>query len=218
MSTHYLIEYFVSQGVPLETVKLILMLPIIATLVAFIRQVIGIKSFGIYTPSLVTFAFLAMGSSGAKYGIAIFISVIFVGMITRFILKKFRLLYLPRVAINLSVVAFFILFLLMIGGKYHRTGLASVSIFPILIMITIVEKFVATQIKKGSKTAIILAIETLGISLLGFYLVSWKTLETTIMTYPWLVIIVIIANIPLGKWTGLRLNEYWRFKEILKKS
>ncbi len=218
MSTHYFIDYFVSQGVPLETVKLILMLPIIATLIAFIRQVIGVKSFGIYTPSLVTFAFLAMGNSGAKYGIAIFISVIFVGMITRFILKKFRLLYLPRVAINLSVVAFSILVLLAIGGSYQRTGLASVSIFPILIMITIVEKFVATQIKKGSKTAIVLAIETLGISLLGFYLVSWQKFEALIMTYPWLVLLAIVFNIFLGKWTGLRLNEYWRFKDVLKKS
>jgi hypothetical protein len=38
----------------------------------------------------------------------------------------------------------------------QRTGLASVSIFPILIMITIVEKFVATQIEKGNKVALIL--------------------------------------------------------------
>ncbi|MFC1645545.1 7TM domain-containing protein, partial [Patescibacteria group bacterium] len=124
---------YLTQHVPEETARMILMFPIIVTLIAFIRQVIGIKAFGIYTPSLITFAFLAMGESGAKYGIAIFVSVIFVGMVTRFVLRKFRLLYFPRVAINLSIVAFSILGLLILGDNYQRTGLASVSIFPILI-------------------------------------------------------------------------------------
>ncbi|MFC1623148.1 7TM domain-containing protein, partial [Patescibacteria group bacterium] len=64
---------FLTQHVPEETARMILMFPIIVTLIAFIRQVIGIKAFGIYTPSLITFAFLAMGESGAKYGIAIFV-------------------------------------------------------------------------------------------------------------------------------------------------
>ena len=54
-----IVSYFVSQGIPLETVVLLLMLPIIVTLIAFFRQVIGIKAFGIYTPAIVTFAFLA---------------------------------------------------------------------------------------------------------------------------------------------------------------
>lgn len=210
------IEYL-TQYVPLETVRMILMFPVIATLIAFIRQVVGIKAFGIYTPSLVTFAFLAMGEHGAKYGIAIFASVIAVGLVTRFILKQFRLLYLPRVALNLSIVAFSILALLVLGGNYQRTGLASVSIFPILIMISIVEKFVTAQIKGGSKAAIILAVETLLISLLGYYLASWNVVENLVMSYPWVILIVLSFNVFLGKWTGLRLGEYFRFKSILSK-
>ena len=44
-----LVRFFADQGVPLETILLLLMLPIIATLIAFLRQVVGIKAFGIYT-------------------------------------------------------------------------------------------------------------------------------------------------------------------------
>lgn len=212
-----LVNYFASQGVPLETIILILMLPIVATVIAFFRQVIGIKAFGIYTPLIITLAFLAMGVNGVKYGIIIFVSVIFIGMITRFILKKFRLLYLPRVAITLSVVAFSILAILVFGGSLHRTGLAAVSIFPLLIMIAIVEKFVAAQIEKGNRTAILLAIETLIISLIGYYLASWDILISVIVAYPWLVVFTLPINFILGKWTGLRLSEYYRFREILKK-
>lgn len=210
-----IINFFLAEGIPLETVILILMLPIIATFIAFLRQVVGIKAFGIYTPLIITFAFLA--TNGLKYGIAIFLAVILAGMVMRFVLKPFRLLYLPRVAIMLTVVAFVILLMLTFGGSFRRTGLAAVSIFPILIIITLVEKFVAVQIEKGNKTAIVLALETLFISVVGFYLAGWETLIKIIVADPWLVLLTLPVNFFLGKWTGLRLSEYLRFKEILKK-
>lgn len=221
METSNFITFCIEHNVPQETVFLILMLPVIVTLVAFFRQVFGIKAFGIYTPSIITFAFLAMGGEseldGIKYGVTIFTSVIFVGMIMRYMLKKVRLLYLPRVAITLTIVAFAILAVLLVGGSTQRTGLAAVSIFPLLIMITIVEKFVTAQIEKGNKTAIILATETLVISLAGYFLVSWQSFQSLILTYPSLILLTILINVFLGKWTGLRITEYWRFKEVFKK-
>ena len=209
-----IVSYFLHQGVPLDTVIMLLMLPVIVTVIAFFRQVIGIKAFGIYTPAIVTFAFLAIPR--LRYGVVIFIVVILVGMLMRFVLKRLRILYLPRVAIMLSTIALVILVLLSFGGSMQRTGLASVSIFPILIMITIVEKFVATQIEKGNKTALILAIETLVISLVGYYIASWPFFVKSIMAFPWLILFTIPINIVLGKWGGLRISEYFRFREVLK--
>jgi hypothetical protein len=209
-----LISYFVNQGVPLDTVILLLMLPVIVTLIALFRQVIGIKAFGIYTPAIVTFAFLAIPK--LRYGVVIFVTVILAGMLLRFMLKKLRILYLPRVAMNLSIIAIIILFLLSFGGSLQRTGLASVSIFPILIMITLVEKFVAAQIEKGNKMALILAAETLIISIAGYYIASWPFLVKAIVAFPWLVLLTIPVDIVLGKWNGLRLSEYIRFREVLK--
>jgi len=210
-----LLIFFTDQGVPLETVLLLLMLPIIATFIAFLRQVVGIKAFGIYTPLIVTFSFLA--TNGVKYGIAIFLAVVVFGMLMRFALKPFRLLYLPRVAIMLTVVTIMILGILVLGGNIRRTGLAHVSIFPILIMITIVEKFIAVQIEKGDKTAIRLALETLVISILGYYLASWRVLLEFVASYPWAILFTIPINVALGKWTGLRLTEYLRFKDVIRK-
>jgi hypothetical protein len=210
-----IITFFLSEGVPFETIILILMLPIIATLIAFLRQVVGIKAFGIYTPLIITFAFLA--TNGLKYGIAIFVAVLLSGLIMRFVLKPFRLLYLPRVAIMLSVVSLLILLLLVFGGGLKRTGLAAVSIFPILIIITLVEKFVAVQIEKGNRTAVILALETLVISVAGYYLASWPLLVQFLALHPWIILFTIPINIVFGKWTGLRLSEYIRFKHVLKK-
>jgi hypothetical protein len=203
-----------ANGVPLETLILVLILPIIVTVIAFFRQVIGVKAFGIYTPAIITFAFLA--TNDIRYGITIFITVIAVGTATRLLLMHFRLLYLPRVAIMITIVGFSILLLLIVGGINNRTGLASVSIFPILIMITLVEKFVAVQIEKGGRAAVILALETLLISVVGYYIASWSSLIKLLLNYPWVSLLTIPINIFLGKWTGLRLSEYFRFRQIIK--
>src|SRR4030065_1289200 len=120
-----------ANGVPLETLVLMLILPIIVTAIAFFRQVIGIKAFGIYTPAIITFAFLA--TNQIKYGIIIFVTVIAIGTFIRFLLKQFRLLYLPRVAIMITIVGFAILALLFVGGTYTRTGLGRAGFFSIII-------------------------------------------------------------------------------------
>lgn len=217
MQYHSFINFIVEQGVPLQTVALLLMLPIVVTLVAFFRQVVGIKAFGIYTPSIITFALLAFDPNGLKYGIAIFISVIAVGTLSRLLMKQFRLLYLPRVAMTVSIVSLSILGVLVIGGMFQRTGLAAVSIFPLLIMITLAEKFVATQIEKGSRIALILAVETLVISVTGYFLVSWDALVTLILSHPWIILLTFVINFSLGKWTGLRITELLRFRTIIKR-
>jgi len=209
-----IIQYMISQGVPQETVVLLLMLPIVATIIAFSRQIIGIKGFGIYTPLIISFAFLA---TGLKYGLAIFIAILLVGTLVRLLVKKFRLLYLPRMAIVLILVALTILIVFLEGAYSGRHGLISASIFAILIMITLVEKFIATQINQGAKRTIIITSETLILSIICYWVASWLWLQNMVLAYPLSIILgSIIVNILLGKWTGLRLSEYFRFQKVIK--
>lgn len=205
----------INQGVPQETVVLLLMLPIVATIIAFGRQIIGIKGFGIYTPLIIAFAFLA---TGLKYGLALFMTILLVGTLMRLLVKRFRLLYLPRMAIVLTTVALAILLLFLEGAYSGRKGLIAASIFAILIMVTLVEKFVAAQIERGAKRAIILTSETLLLSIICYWVASWPWLQNQVITAPlWIILGAIIINVLLGRWTGLRLSEYWRFREVTKR-
>lgn len=202
------------NGVPKETVILLLMLPIVATVIAFARQVIGIKGFGIYTPLIITFAFL---STGLKYGLVFFAAILITGSFIRFIVKRFRLLYLPRIAIVLTFVALAIFIVFFAGARAGRNGMINVSIFAILIMITLVEKFVAAQIERGAQRAITLTIETLILSVACYWIASWPILQNIVAIIPfWTILICIIINVFLGKWTGLRLSEYFRFRQVIK--
>ena len=210
-----IIQLIASQGVSIETIYLILALPFIATLIAAFRQLIGIKSFGIYTPLVLTFAFWAVG---IKYGIAIFAVIFITGTVVRYTLKNFRLLYMPRMAIVLTVISLAILALLAVGGYLQKTGLASTSILPILILITLIEKFISTQVEKGFRTATILSIETLAIAIAGYYFIIWDQFRNLVLEHPEYVLLLFAINIFLGRWSGLRLSEYLRFREVIKNS
>lgn len=203
----------IDNNVPQETIVLLLMLPIIATFIVATRQIIGIKAFGIYTPLIITFAFF---DTGLKYGLAVFITILVVGTLARYLVSRFSLLYLPRMGIVLTVTAMTILALLLEGSMSKRTVFINSSIFAILIMITLTEKFIAAQIEKGLKTAIVLSVETMIISIVGYYILQWPWLQSFVFTYPSIILLTLIINIFLGRWRGLRLMEYFRFKELLK--
>ena len=213
MTNFDIIQFMMAEGVPRQTIVMILMVPIVATIIAVSRQVVGLKGFGIYTPLIITFAF---SETGLKYGLTVFLAVLLSGTLSRLIIKPFRFLYFPRMAMVMTMVALATLAILAEGAYSSRTGLISVSILPILIIITLVERFVATQIEKGPRAAITLTVETLIISVLGFYVVSWRLLQAVLIDYPWVALLTIVLNIFLGKWTGLRILEYFRFREVIK--
>lgn len=208
-----IIEAAISRGVPQDTIVLLLLLPIIATIVAIIRQVIGFKTFGIYVPSIVTIVFLA---TGIIPGLVIFLAVLLSGTIFRYLLKKIRLLYLSRMALVLTLVGLSMFVLLLVSAYLGIDSLTKMSIFPMLIMIILVERFVNAQIERGADEAAKLTLETLVISIVGYFILVWKPLQAFILTYPWVVLIIILLNIILGRWSGLRLMEYIRFREVLR--
>lgn len=209
----YAINFMINQGVPTNTILLILMLPIVATIIAFSRQILGIKAFGIYIPSVVALSFVA---TGIKYGVAIFVLIIVSGTLIRLILHKVRMLHLPRIAIVLTIVSIAILAMLAEGAWHGRTSLVAVSIFPMLIMIILVEQFVNVQAEKGAHTAIKLTLETLILSVVCYFIVTWQTLRTLVIAYPEIIFATIVLNFALGKWTGLRISEYFRFRHVIR--
>ncbi|RLF04208.1 MAG: hypothetical protein DRJ64_07265 [Thermoprotei archaeon] len=195
------------QNIP----NLILMLPIIGTIIAFSRQVIGIKGFGIYIPLLLTLSFLNIG---LKYGLLMFIIILLLGTGLRLLLKKPRLLYLPRIAIILTLITLVVFLILQIN---FLNKVYSKNILSVLIMIALLEKFISTQIERGRRGAFILTSETIGVSILCYYVANFKLLQNIVSNYPiYVILVILLINVFLGKWTGLRISEYFRFREAIR--
>ena len=119
-------------------------------------------------------------------------------------------------AIVLTVISLAILALLAVGGYLNKTGLAATSILPILILITLIEKFISTQVEKGFRTAAVLSIETLVISIACYYFIIWDIFKNLVLDHPEYILLLFVINIFLGRWTGIRLSEYLRFREVMK--
>jgi hypothetical protein len=216
------VNYLITKGIPADVILLVLLLPVIATLVAFLKQVVGITTFGVYTPAMLTLSFLIVG---LKLGIIILLAVVLASVLTRKILRKYRLAYTPRLAIVLTAVALAIFaaivlvtWLAPLGNYMRAPDLISISIFPILVMSTLAEKFVSLQTEKGSRSAVRLFFEALLVAVFCYLIVGkWEYLRTLILVIPEIIFLFLLADVILGRFTGLRVSEYFRFWEVIKK-
>lgn len=209
----FAISTLINRGVPTGNLALILMLPVIATILAFARQFIGLKAFGLITPTMTTLSFLVMG---LRYGLIVFAVVLVSGTLTRLMLRRFHLLYLPRMALVLTSVSLGMLALLGLGVAFDPGHILSFSVFPALILMILAEEFIAVQFKSGPQAALSVTAWTLVLSVGGYYIVSWQLFRVFLLSYPEVVLLTIPINIALGRWSGLRLTEYIRFRHLLR--
>lgn len=209
----FLVSMMIDRGVPSNTLLLVLLLPVIVTLVAFMKQVVGLSTLGVYTPSILTLSFLALDLT---YGLLFLLAILVVGTLTRLFLRRYRLLYIPRMAIVHTIVSLTILFLLLFGAAFDISQIVGIAVFPMLFMSTMVEKFVSIQSGKGLKSAVILIGEAVLVAVICYFVAEWQWLRILLLGHPEVIFLFLLANIGLARWSGLRLVEYFRFREILR--
>ena len=93
-----------------------------------------------------------------------------------------------------------------------------ITSFAFIIIILSAEQFVSFLIERGLRKTLGIALETLVMAILIFFVITWVWLQNIVLAYPIFVIsIAILMNLFLGKWTGLRFSEYIRFKDMIFK-
>jgi PKD repeat protein len=224
----YFLDFLTEKGIPDNTIILILLLPVIATVIAFMKQVIGITTLGIYTPTIITLTFLTLG---LEFGVLLLFSVILMGSFAHKLIKPLKLLYIPKMALVLTSVSI-ILFLLLTLTVYldlFDIEFISLAIFPVVIMGTLTEKFVTLRSEKGISGSLLIMIETFFVSLtayfatggvidLYFFEIQWTFLRNLLLNTPEVIVLFILINIYLGRWTGLQLTEYINYRDIINSS
>src|SRR3989344_1527256 len=207
-----LVNYMLTHGISSQTVILLLVLPVIATVLAFTKQVIGITTFGLFAPSIITLSFLVLGW---WVGVLFLLFILTTGYLTRAFMRRWRLLYIPKVAIILTVVSITLLLLLGLGA-FFGIALSRDTVFVLLIMSTLAESFLNLKTEEGWYTAVLEVGETIVVALVCVFFIQWPSFQSMLLAYPELVLFTIILNIVIGRWTGLRLMEYFRFREVFR--
>lgn len=206
----------INSGVPENTIVLLLLLPIVATLIAATRQIIGIRGFGIFLPAALSITFVAIGPI---LGILLFVAIVVISTIVRIITRKLKLKlqYLPRMALILWFVSLGILGILFVAPFINYEPLLNVSIFPVLVLTLLVEDFTKIQLGKSFKTATSLTVQTLVLALISYVLLTFQPFQKFVLANPEIALTTtFVINIILGKYLGLRFMEYLRFQKLIR--
>lgn len=209
----HLIRDAVAKGLPANIIVLLLLFPLVVSIIAASRHIIGLRGFGIYIPAVLSVAFV---STEIITGIIIFAAVLLAATITRRLVKDLNLPYLPRTAMILWGVSVFILILLILSSKLEIFQLLTISIFPILIIIILTENFMNSQLFNSQREAMKIALETLIVAIICSLIISQDIVQKFVLLYPEVSLLgTAFINYLIGKYTGLRLAEFLRFSSIL---
>ncbi len=210
----FAINKTVSEGVPANTLVLILLFPIITSLIAASRHIIGLKGFGIYTPAVLAVAFV---STGILPGVVLFLVVLLTALAARVAIHKLHLQYLPRTAMLMWAVSAVLFIFLLAAGSLGISAFYTLNIFAILIVMLLTENFMETQLIKSQSEAIRLTVETLILAIACSLIVASPSIQQAVIVNPELTLILVaVFNIIIGRYNGLRLLEYLRFRTLLK--
>jgi len=203
---------FKRVAISLELLTIIIMLPVGVLAVVIFRNIIGIETFGTFMPALIAIGFR---DTGLGNGMLLFAAIIFFGALVRTMLSRLQLLHTPRLAVILSAVVLFILLLTALGVQLGLLNLARVALFPMVILTLTVERFSLIAEESGFVKAARISVLTLLVAACAYSLMEWRLLQSVVITFPETILLVMAIFIYVGRYSGFRLSEYFRFRHLL---
>lgn len=205
----------VKSGVSPNTVVLLFLFPLVAGLVAFSRQVVGLSGFGLLTPAVLAIAFL---STGGVVGLSMLSFIVTASMLIKLWLRKIRLPYLPKLAVLIWFLSLSVMGLMLAGTSWGATGLMSVGIFPIVLFVVLAETFIEAQITKTLAVSFGMLVETVILALVAYKILSSHAIQAMVLVNPEIsAMVILLLDLIVGRYKGLRLLEMWRFRKLIIK-
>jgi hypothetical protein len=190
----------------------LLLLPFGALITVVVRNVVGIGTFGTFSPALLAMSFIY---ANWQTGVAIFLIVILAGVVSRSFLERLRLLAVPRLSIILTVVILCVVFGMSILYYLLPEVVTDAVLLPMVILTMLIERFYVTTEEDGLTYTIKLAAGTLMVAALVYAVLAWNEVGQFVLVYPESHLFTIAVFIFLGRYAGYRLTELWRFRDLV---
>jgi hypothetical protein len=189
-----------------RVLTILLLLPFAALITAFLRNVVGLGTFGTFSPALLAMSFIY---ADWKIGFSILMIVFTVGLLGRWFLEKLRLLTVPRLSIILTLVILCVVFGVS-AMQYMMPALrAEVVLLPMIILTNLIERFHVSADEDGLFHTFKLALGTLLVALLCYLILGSQQVGNFVLTYPEAHFFTIAVFVVLGRYAGYRLTELW---------
>ena len=197
---------------PFTLLRTVLMLPVGALLVVVFRNVFGIPTFGTFLPALIA---AAAGETGVLWGLVAICIVMLTVAAARLALNRFGLLHSPTLAILLAVVVMTMLGTAMVADRLGLVALTHITYFPIAVMAIASERFYLNLVESGPSKAFKHLGGTLTVVAACYLVMNSLAMQVLVSGFPELLLLVIAADMYLGRWIGVRVAELFRFKGLI---
>lgn len=205
---------FSIHSLPLEEqamFKTIMLIPIGALIVVFLRVIIGLKTSGTFMPVLIAVAFV---QTQLLTGIVGFLLIVGTGLIIRSYLSKLNLLLVARISAVIIAVILIISVFTVVAFKIGLTEGLSITFFPMIILSWTIERMSILWEEEGAKEVILQGGGSLFTSILIYLAMTNSYVQHLTFNFIGLQLIVLAAILLLGTYTGYRLTELRRFKPL----
>ena len=195
------------------TLSLMLLLPLGALITAILRNIVGIRTLGTFAPALLAMSFIyaAWGTS-----LVILTVVVGVGLVGRTFLERLHLLMVPRLSIVLTTIILCVTFgVSLLYYLWPEEGAQSVLI-PLVILTILIERFYVVSEEDSTSFAVQLVLGTIVVGAFCYLLLRWDDVGQLVLIYPEIHFFTIAAFILIGRYSGYRLTELWRFRDLVK--
>jgi hypothetical protein len=201
-------------GLPVQiqaVYRVLLLVPMGVLFLVFLRNVIGLRTFGTFMPVLIGLSFR---ETRLLWGIFLFCTLIGIGLLIRLYLEHLKLLVVPRLAAILIVVIGSMALLSVLTNKLGLERGISIALFPMVILAMTIERMSIVWEELGAFEAIKQGTGSLIAAAIAYLIMSITYIEYLMFVFPETLLILLSATILLGRYSGFRLLELRRFKAL----
>lgn len=195
-------------GLSERLLLILILLPIGALIVAIFRNVVGMKTFGVFLPVLIAISFM---TTGVLLGLASFLLMVGLISLLHIPLARWGILHVPKLVVMLIAMIFAMITILYLGVEMNVETIGTLTFFPVVIMTITAEKYARFVVEEGFKKASHVMGQTLLVTLFSYFIIASPSVHVYLMNYPELLLLFAAISILLGQWIGLRISEYRRF-------
>ncbi|HVX92718.1 MAG TPA: hypothetical protein VHA74_01235, partial [Candidatus Dojkabacteria bacterium] len=134
------------------------------------------------------------------------------------ILKKVRMHYISRITLNYILISITIVFGIMLF-QWLPLGFDNFNRINPLAIVSIAalsDFFIKMYVKKSIAITTRVLLETVIVAIIGWYFINSSNLINYIIYNLWFIPLLILVNLAIGLYTGLRVKELFRFWYIAK--
>ena len=198
-----------------NTLKWLMVFPLGILIVVLMRNVIGIKTMGTFTPMLIS---MSLVKTGFWAGLVCFSVIIIIGLLLRAILSKLNLLLVPRISAVVIFVILIMQFMTITGYRLNLDIASSAIFFPIIITAWIIERVSITWEEEGAANAISEIVYSMITAVVTYAVISNEYIRHITFAFDEINLVILFTVMLLGTYTGYRLTELKRFSPLAKRS